>query len=322
MENERICKGIFIPIEIWKDKNLTWNEKILFIEIDSFTSKEKDCYVSDEYIASYLGISITNANKTLSSLIKKKYIVKTRFDGRRRYVKTAFSYNNKEQSSNDNNDRADLSNLTEQTCQTQQDRLVGCDNIPNIDIPNTSTKENNNDKSLLKESANNITWRNDFDTYMSLVNSGKEKLIENAAYRQCMEECYPNIDYDKTIYKLVEGHWGTVDGWEWCKKHRKTQSLDFYATLKNGIDNRRNIVYKPISQGYRQTYQQPQKTEPYAEELSKPITLQDGTLFNQGIRFYNSKVTNNVVIVPTNAPNRPLGEDWEWDDRYGWYENK
>lgn len=91
-EQERIVKGIWIPIEIWKDKNLTWNEKILFLEIDSYTSKEKDCYFSNEYISELLGISITNASKTISSLIEKGYIIKTKFDGRKRYVKSALSY--------------------------------------------------------------------------------------------------------------------------------------------------------------------------------------------------------------------------------------
>lgn len=91
-QNERQVKGIWIPIEIWKDKNLTWNEKILFLEIDSFTSKDKDCFFSNEQISELLGISETNANKTLSSLINKGYVVKTKFDGRRRYVKSALSY--------------------------------------------------------------------------------------------------------------------------------------------------------------------------------------------------------------------------------------
>ena len=91
-EQKRLSKGIWIPIEIWKDKNLTWNEKILFLEIDSYTSNDKDCFFSNEYISKLLGISETNANKTLSSLIKKGYVVKTRFDGRHRYVKTALSY--------------------------------------------------------------------------------------------------------------------------------------------------------------------------------------------------------------------------------------
>lgn len=85
---ERQVKGIWIPIEVWKDVNLSWNEKILLMEIDSFTSEGLDCFFSDEYISGMLGIHRTNANKVLSSLIEKGYVEKTRFDGRRRFVKS------------------------------------------------------------------------------------------------------------------------------------------------------------------------------------------------------------------------------------------
>lgn len=88
---KRIVKGIWIPIEIWEDKTLTWNEKILLIEIDSFTSQDKNCYFSDKYIAELLTMPIQDACKTLSSLIAKGYIIKTKIEGDRLYVKSASS---------------------------------------------------------------------------------------------------------------------------------------------------------------------------------------------------------------------------------------
>lgn len=135
MEEERLSKGIWIPIEIWKDNNLTWNEKILFLEIDSYTSKDRDCFFSNEYISRLLGISETNANKTLSSLIQKGYIIKTKFDGRRRYVKSALSYS------------------TTQPCQEQQPS--------NNTIDNTiqSNKTNNKEKEIKKESLFEDCWK-------------------------------------------------------------------------------------------------------------------------------------------------------------------
>ena len=78
---ERQTKGIWIPIEIWEDKSLSWNERILLLEIDSFTTKDKDCFISNEYIANLLNVSETTANKILSSLIEKGYVIKTAFDG-------------------------------------------------------------------------------------------------------------------------------------------------------------------------------------------------------------------------------------------------
>ena len=137
-QNERQVKGIWIPIEIWKDKNLTWNEKILFLEIDSYTSKDKDCYFSNEYISELLGISVTNASKTISSLIEKGYIVKTKFDGRKRYVKSALSYS------------------TSLNCQQQQLSHAHAisDIINNTDLINKNNKE---EKELKEKFANFVS---------------------------------------------------------------------------------------------------------------------------------------------------------------------
>ena len=57
--NDRIVKGIWFPIEIWEADDLDWNEKILLLEIDSFTSKGMDCYMSNEHIAKLLKVSET-----------------------------------------------------------------------------------------------------------------------------------------------------------------------------------------------------------------------------------------------------------------------
>lgn len=140
MEQERLSKGIWIPIEIWKDNNLTWNEKILFLEIDSYTSKDRDCFFSNEYIAQLLGINETNANKTLSSLIQKGYVVKTKFDGRRRYVKTALSYS------------------TTLPCREQQPSHAYDSNIINNNIKQ-SNKTNNKEKEIKKESLFEDCWK-------------------------------------------------------------------------------------------------------------------------------------------------------------------
>ena len=88
MEGERIVKGIWFPIEIWEADDLDWNEKILLLEIDSFTSKGLDCYMSNEYIAGFLKVSEWKAGQMVNDLIKKGYVIKTKFDGRKRFIET------------------------------------------------------------------------------------------------------------------------------------------------------------------------------------------------------------------------------------------
>lgn len=89
---ERIIKGIWIPIEIWQDKSLSWNEKILLMEIDSFTSKGHDCYISNEYIADLLGVTDRCARKYLSHLQESGLIRVVKFDGRKRYVESTICF--------------------------------------------------------------------------------------------------------------------------------------------------------------------------------------------------------------------------------------
>lgn len=147
---ERQTKGIWIPIEIWENKELTWNEKILFLEIDSFTSKDKDCFFSNEYIAKLLGVTENSANRILSSLISKGYVVKTSFGGRRRFVKTAFSY-----------DKSDYSQMNKQGNQERISSLNKEEYIPNTSN-NTVDLEEEKDKSFSKKE---VKTRGKYDEY-------------------------------------------------------------------------------------------------------------------------------------------------------------
>lgn len=88
---ERIVKGIWFPIEIWEAEELSWHERILLMEIDSYTAQGKDCFISDEYIAELLKISVRSAATMVSNLIHKGYIKKTRFDGRKRYLESTLA---------------------------------------------------------------------------------------------------------------------------------------------------------------------------------------------------------------------------------------
>ncbi len=89
---DRIVKGIWIPIEIWQNRSLSWNEKILLMEIDSFTAKDRECYISNEYIAELLGVSVCWASKCLSHLLESGLVRVVKFDGRKRYVESTIQF--------------------------------------------------------------------------------------------------------------------------------------------------------------------------------------------------------------------------------------
>ena len=88
---ERQFKGIWIPAEIWETRDLSWNEKVVLLEIDSFTASGRDCFISDEYIGGLIGVNERTARRILSKLIDLGYVKKTRFDGRKRYIESTLT---------------------------------------------------------------------------------------------------------------------------------------------------------------------------------------------------------------------------------------
>ncbi len=71
----RDFKGIWISKEIWFTKELTMQEKLFYVEIDSLDN-EKGCFASNDYFGEFFSISPERARKVISSLEKKGYIEK------------------------------------------------------------------------------------------------------------------------------------------------------------------------------------------------------------------------------------------------------
>lgn len=74
MKKERDFKGVWIPKNIWLDKNLSWSEKLMLVEIDSL-DKENGCFASNVYFSEFFGLSKVRVSQIINSLIKKEYIV-------------------------------------------------------------------------------------------------------------------------------------------------------------------------------------------------------------------------------------------------------
>ena len=69
----RDFKGVWIPKEIWLDKQLTWMEKIVITEINSLDGDE-GCFASNNYFAKFFNLTPGRISQIISSLIYKKYI--------------------------------------------------------------------------------------------------------------------------------------------------------------------------------------------------------------------------------------------------------
>lgn len=142
IEGARQVKGIWIPIEIWEDQSLSWNEKVLLMEIDSYTRQDLDCYFGNEHIAELLGITEVRASNIVNDLINKGYVIKTRFDGRKRFLQSALRYSI--DGSLKENFKADLKKTLRQTQRKLEGRLKENFKHNNINNNINNNKDINN----------------------------------------------------------------------------------------------------------------------------------------------------------------------------------
>jgi len=80
--------GIWIPREIYLNKELNWTDKILVVEINSLDN-ERGCFASNEYFAEFLSVSTTTISTSISKLKNLGLIEQVSFDGRTRILKAA-----------------------------------------------------------------------------------------------------------------------------------------------------------------------------------------------------------------------------------------
>ena len=58
---KRKFKGIWIPAEIWESSELTLQEKVFLVEIDSLNN-DRGCYANNNYFAKFSGLSNTRVS--------------------------------------------------------------------------------------------------------------------------------------------------------------------------------------------------------------------------------------------------------------------
>lgn len=142
MEDERNFSGIWIPKIIYLDKSVNWMAKILFLEIHSFTQNGRECFMSLEYMSSFLKISERQVSRYVKELKSIGWIKETGFDGRKRYLQSCLSFDFRI----DDPETTLSSSLPRQKCRGRSD----------IDVYHTNKKKKPNTKknTFLKENQN------------------------------------------------------------------------------------------------------------------------------------------------------------------------
>lgn len=69
----RAFKGVWIPAEIWLNKDITMMEKLFLVEIDSLDN-DQGCFASNAYFAEFFDMSKGRCTQIIKSLESKKLI--------------------------------------------------------------------------------------------------------------------------------------------------------------------------------------------------------------------------------------------------------
>ena len=67
-------KGLWIPVEVLLNKDLSDKEKIILSMIWYLSEETKSCFASNKYIASIVNVTANRVSKIISSLKDKRYI--------------------------------------------------------------------------------------------------------------------------------------------------------------------------------------------------------------------------------------------------------
>ncbi|NIC05236.1 helix-turn-helix domain-containing protein [Billgrantia bachuensis] len=74
MSEQRAFRGVWIPAHIWLNRDLSLQEKVMLIEIDSLQHPEKGCFKSNKNLAEFFDLSPNRVSEIISSLKKKGWV--------------------------------------------------------------------------------------------------------------------------------------------------------------------------------------------------------------------------------------------------------
>ena len=83
---DRDFKGVWIPKDIWLNRELNALDKVIFAEIDSLDN-EDGCWASNQYLAEFCGCSESKITKAVAKLKELGLIEIENFDGRHRIIR-------------------------------------------------------------------------------------------------------------------------------------------------------------------------------------------------------------------------------------------
>lgn len=188
---ERDFKGIWIPREVWLSKELTMQEKLFLVEIDSLNN-EKGCYAGNDYFSDFFDLSKSRCSEIIKSLEKKGFI--------------EINYIYKEGSKEIRARIIRVKNLSAKPLRNLEDPIRKTeDPLRDIELPpSENTKENNtginNTCEYIKENIKEKSKPKKTDIELEIKNKIQEENIED----NLKNKLYEFLDYRKEIKKPIK----------------------------------------------------------------------------------------------------------------------
>ena len=218
---KRDFKGIWIPKEIWLDKNLTYFEKAVYAEIDSLCGDD-GCFASNKYFAGFFGCTERHIQRALAHLFELGYVKTEMFDGRKRVIKICRTFSETEQmqgvtkmSPGDINVTAEVTKMSPQRgqeCHPRNSYNID-DNIAYIssddDIESSVVVEEENKRESLKSGV--MLSEAQIDSLLELLST--EEFDEYCEKLGAWKQKHPGKTC-RSDYKIIM---------QWAKEDRKTE---------------------------------------------------------------------------------------------------
>lgn len=159
-EQQRQFKGIWIPKEIWLNKDLTFQEKIILVEIDSYDDGQVGCFATNKHFVNNFAINSSRISQIIQSLQRKNYITITYDFNGKEIIKRYLHINRPPYPPKEGMSKINIGMLKNEmgVCQFDKGGYVKKlkDNNTNINNTINNNKENNKKKYYENEELNNI----------------------------------------------------------------------------------------------------------------------------------------------------------------------
>lgn len=229
-EQQRQFKGIWIPKEIWLNKDLTFQEKIILVEIDSYDDGQVGCFATNKHFVNNFGINSSRISQIIQSLQRKNYITITYDFNGKEIIKRYLHINRPPYPPKEGMSKINIGMLKNEmgVCQFDKGGYVKKlkDNNTNINNTINNNKENNKKKYYENEELNNI-----FTEFLELRKKIKAVNTERAINMLInkLSKYDDNIKM-KMIEQSIVNSWKDVYELKENKQKSKTATMD--ETLK------------------------------------------------------------------------------------------